>query len=186
MIQDVKLDVLYPYPPERVWQALTNRRALAAWMMDNDFEPRLGHKFRFQPVSLPGLATSIHCEVIELDEPHRLVYTWKDSPTRSPSLVIWTLTAVDGGTRLQLKHHQLSYTMAVGSMPGEAIGHRDRRIEMVMQRSGEFGRSSYGHSAQLASAIEYDALNQALLHPYLSGNWNDHLQKLSNVLLQAQ
>ncbi len=52
MIPAVKMDVFYPYPPERVWQVLTNRRALAAWLMENDFEPRVGHKFQFQKLPL--------------------------------------------------------------------------------------------------------------------------------------
>jgi len=42
--------------------------------MENDFEPFLGHKFRFQSNSHSELKTTIHCEVVELDEPKRLVY----------------------------------------------------------------------------------------------------------------
>ena len=60
--------VFYPHPPERVWRAITDRRALAAWLMDNDFEPRLGHKFQFFAQSLPGLKPTINCQVIELVE----------------------------------------------------------------------------------------------------------------------
>jgi len=40
MNQTVTLEVFYPHSPERVWQALIDRRALAAWMMDNDFLSR--------------------------------------------------------------------------------------------------------------------------------------------------
>jgi uncharacterized protein YndB with AHSA1/START domain len=110
MSQAVDLEVFYPYPPERVWQVLTDRRALADWMMENDFEPKLGHKFRFCSQPLPGLTTTIQCEVVELEEPIRLVYTWRESSTAQSSLVIWTLTTVAGGTQLRLKHHQYSYT----------------------------------------------------------------------------
>ena len=103
MTQNVKIKVFYPHPPERVWQVLTNRRALAAWLMDNDFEPRLGHRFQFESESLPGLKTTIHCQVIALDEPKRLVYTWQDL-SHPPSIVTWTLEAVAGGTQLRLEH----------------------------------------------------------------------------------
>lgn len=116
MSQPVHLEVFYPYPPERVWQVLTDRRALADWMMENDFEPKLGHKFRFYSQPLPGFKTTIQCEVVELEEPTRLVYTWQESPTAEPSLVVWTLTTVAGGTQLRLKHHQYSYTTAVASL----------------------------------------------------------------------
>ena len=51
MLRDLKLNVFYPYSPERVWQVITNRNALAAWLMDNDFEPRVGLETRMlEPV----------------------------------------------------------------------------------------------------------------------------------------
>ena len=38
MKEQVKLNVFYPYPAKKVWQALTDSRILSIWMMDNDFE----------------------------------------------------------------------------------------------------------------------------------------------------
>ena len=107
----LKMEVFYAYPPERVWQVLTNPQALATWLMENDFEPRIGHKFRFQQPQFEetGLSGSIECEVIEIDEPKRLSYTWQDKLMQQPSIVTWTLTPVDGGTQLQLKHQVLQY-----------------------------------------------------------------------------
>ena len=117
MKERVKLSVFYPYPPEKVWQALTDSRILSAWMMKNDFEPRLGHRFKFESESLPGIKTIIHCEVVELEKPKRLVYTWQDKATSEPSLVIWTLTPVEDGTQLQLKHQQAGYATTL--VPGK-------------------------------------------------------------------
>ena len=111
MNERVKLNVFYPYPVEKVWHAITDRRILNAWMMDNDFEPHLGHKFQFKSETLPGIKTVIQCEVVELNKPKRLAYTWQDGITSEPTLVIWTLTAVEGGTRLQLKHLPTGYAM---------------------------------------------------------------------------
>ena len=104
MLRDLKLNVFYPYSPERVWQVITNRNALAAWLMDNDFEPRVGHKFQFQPQPQQGFEGTIHCEVIELDEPRSLSYTWRGAFMGKPTIVTWTLLPVDGGTQLQLEH----------------------------------------------------------------------------------
>ncbi|MEH2048103.1 SRPBCC family protein [Nostoc sp.] len=87
----LNMEVFYPYPPQRVWQVLTNRQALAVWLMENDFEPRLGHKFRFVHSTLPGLEGDIDCQVIELDEPRRLAFTWQDSMMCQPSVVTWTI-----------------------------------------------------------------------------------------------
>src|SRR5690349_15412164 len=36
---DIDLSASYPFPPERVWAALTSSEALATWLMPNDFAP---------------------------------------------------------------------------------------------------------------------------------------------------
>ena len=93
MLPRVKTEIFYPYPPQQVWQVLTNRQASAAWLMDNDFEPRIGDKFQLRTNSLPGLDEIIYCQVLELDEPKRLAYTWHDSLIGKQSIVTWTLEA---------------------------------------------------------------------------------------------
>jgi uncharacterized protein YndB with AHSA1/START domain len=40
--------VTYPHPPEKVWRALTDPQAIAQWLMKNNFEARVGHKFQFR------------------------------------------------------------------------------------------------------------------------------------------
>jgi DNA-binding transcriptional ArsR family regulator len=37
----------YPHPIEKVWAATTDPAALAVWLMTNDFELRVGKRFRF-------------------------------------------------------------------------------------------------------------------------------------------
>jgi uncharacterized protein YndB with AHSA1/START domain len=115
MKQDVTLEVFYPHSPDRVWQALTDRRALTAWMMENDFEPRLGHKFQFRNPVLPGFDIFIRCEVIEIEPPKRLAYRWQDPQTHNSTIVRWKLTPVTGGTELQLQHDRVINTMAIDS-----------------------------------------------------------------------
>jgi uncharacterized protein YndB with AHSA1/START domain len=39
-------EVRFPYPPERVWRALTDHAELSAWLMPNDFTPEEGARFR--------------------------------------------------------------------------------------------------------------------------------------------
>ena len=104
MLATLNKEVFYPHPPEKVWLLLTNSRILAKWLMENDFEPRVGCKFCFYSQSLPGIDTNIRCEVIEINEPNRLVYTWQDCMMSQPSIVTWTLKAVEGGTQLRLQH----------------------------------------------------------------------------------
>ncbi len=34
-----------PYPPEKIWRALTQPHLIAEWLMKADFKPALGHRF---------------------------------------------------------------------------------------------------------------------------------------------
>ncbi|MEM8809631.1 MAG: SRPBCC domain-containing protein [Cyanobacteria bacterium P01_G01_bin.38] len=108
MTSTLVFNARYPHSPERVWQALTHPHALAAWLMENNFEACVGHRFQFKEPSLPGLETVIDCEVIALEPPTRLVYTWQANGMSVPSVVTWMLMPVDGGTQLQLCHSGLT------------------------------------------------------------------------------
>jgi uncharacterized protein YndB with AHSA1/START domain len=166
----LNMEVFYAYPPQRVWQVITNRQALAAWLMENDFEPRIGHKFRFQHSTLPGIDGSIDCEVIELDEPNRLSYTWQDKLMHQPSIVTWTLTPVDGGTRLQLKHQILQH---------EAI-----KLEQP-QHSIETWQSQFTHKSNTVTQTipvgRYELLNSVIIDSFFNNGWN---YKLNQILPQ--
>lgn len=37
-----------PYPPEKVWRALTQPRLIEEWLMKNDFKPEVGHCFNLR------------------------------------------------------------------------------------------------------------------------------------------
>jgi uncharacterized protein YndB with AHSA1/START domain len=107
MRREVRLEVIYPHAPERVWKALTDRKALAKWLMPNNFLPRLGHRFRFVQKGRgrgDSKRKEVQCEVVELDAPRRLAYTWRSDPDSPPELVSWTLEPVEAGTRLRLEH----------------------------------------------------------------------------------
>ena len=60
--------------------------------MDNDFEPRIRHKFQFRTHSLAGIDGIIYCQVL-VDKPKRLAYTWCNSLIGEQSIVTWTLEA---------------------------------------------------------------------------------------------
>ena len=115
MNQDVLLEVFYPHSPKQVWKALTDRRALSAWMMDNNFEARLGHQFQFQSRSLLGQKLTIYCEILEIEAPKRLVYSWKESLASQSSRVTWILTPVEGGTQVRLHHSSKLVTSVFGA-----------------------------------------------------------------------
>ncbi len=188
----LNMEVFYPYPPQRIWQVLTNHRALAAWLMENDFEPRVGHKFQFQHSTLPGLGGSIDCEVIELDEPRRLSYTWQDGMMCQPSIVTWTLKPVDGGTRLQLEHKGLSHEF-VETLDATSL-HERMRLSQPWQSQFKYESTVATQKLALPSTTvfqsrpvgRYEALDSAILSSFLNGGWDYRLnEQLSQVLAEV-
>ncbi|MDV2990915.1 MAG: hypothetical protein N4J56_000569 [Chroococcidiopsis sp. SAG 2025] len=199
MLRGLKTKVFYPYSPQQVWRGLTERRSLAAWLMENDFEPQIGHKFQFRTHSLPGLDGVIRCEVREIDAPKRLSYTWQDSYMSQPSIVIWTLTPVDGGTQLQLEHRELSY--ATPQLQEVRICNQRSRSPLTPLNKGgldvPFSRG-LGDLNAVPQAVEaiapsctfssthigvFQISASVIFHSVLNGAWNDKLDRqLPNVL----
>jgi uncharacterized protein YndB with AHSA1/START domain len=181
MNQKMELETFYPHPLERVWQALTDRRALSIWMMDNDFEACLGHQFQFQSCPLPGLKVTIYCQVLEVEAPKRLVYSWKEHPSDTASRVIWTLCPVEGGTQVRLQHRASSSV----SIPvfGQPIPNRSMRREIDSQLTS---MTAIGHPFQTASPTSTDCLHRYSEFLNYQINWHYWLQqKLPGVLTMS-
>ena len=106
MKADIDATVSYPYPVNRVWEALTSSDALAAWLMPNDFKPVAGHRFTFRTKPRPGFDGIVRCEVLELDPPRRMVWAWAGG--NIDTTVTFTLEETAGaGTRLRM--HQVGF-----------------------------------------------------------------------------
>jgi len=101
MKRDLKFTRVYPHPPELVWQALTDSAALGEWLMENDFEPHVGHRFQFHTEPAPGFDGVVNCQVLAVDEPRRLSYSWRGGPI--DTILTFTLESVPEGTRLHVE-----------------------------------------------------------------------------------
>ena len=93
----------FPFPPERLWRALTQPHLIEAWLMKNDFAPVIGHRFNLRG-EWGGV---LDCEVLAV-EPHRtLAYRWdftnEDAAYDLRSVVTFTLTPTDAGTHLRME-----------------------------------------------------------------------------------
>lgn len=84
------------HPPEKVWRALTEGPLLAQWLLPNDFQPVVGHKFTFRGEPKPGWDGVIPSEVLAVEPITRLVYRWYEWE------VALTLTPTPTGTLLRL------------------------------------------------------------------------------------
>ncbi len=85
-----------PYPPEKIWRALTQPHLLEAWLMKNDFAPVSGRRF-----DLTGSWGAVNCQVLEVEPYSALSYTWEAMGLES--VVAWTLTPSGAGTRLRME-----------------------------------------------------------------------------------
>jgi uncharacterized protein YndB with AHSA1/START domain len=102
MPRDLRFEAVYPHPIEKLWRAITDPKAISQWLMENDFEPRLGHKFMFRSKPQPGWDGKAHCEVIEFEPLRRLANTWRGGPIDTVLRI--KLEPVAEGTRLVLEH----------------------------------------------------------------------------------
>ncbi|MBO9576981.1 MAG: SRPBCC domain-containing protein [Sphingobium sp.] len=84
-----------PFPPEKIWRALTQPWLIEEWLMKNDFTPAVGHDF-----NLRGDWGSVACTVLEVEEHKTLAYTWDAMGLEST--VTWTLTPTATGTHLSM------------------------------------------------------------------------------------
>ena len=74
----------YPHPPEKVWRALTDPALIPLWTSTGaggrleGFVPAAGTNFRFVAKPKPGWNGVVDCEVLEVDAPRLLRYSWAD------------------------------------------------------------------------------------------------------------
>ena len=85
-----------PYPPEKIWRALTQPHLIEEWLMKNDFKPVVDHRF-----SLSADWGSVDCQVVTVEPNKTLSYTW--GAYGLESVVTWTLTPTSTGTYLRME-----------------------------------------------------------------------------------
>jgi uncharacterized protein YndB with AHSA1/START domain len=129
---EVALDEFLPYPPERVWQALTDRVTISAWLMaTGDFRPEVGAQFRLQTEHLSPTGW-IEAEVLELDPPRRMVWAWSSNDGNPASRVTFELEPESSGTRLRLTHEG-EIEPAIGAILADGW---PSRIELLAEVTG--------------------------------------------------
>lgn len=114
MHRDIVLKWFYPNSPEEVWECLTDPELIGQWLMKNDFQPVLGHKFQFRSKPKPAFKWDgiVYCEVTELVPNRRLSYTWEGGQDGKEgnldTVVTWILQPKNNGTELILEHRGFS------------------------------------------------------------------------------
>lgn len=90
-----------PFPPEKIWRALTEGALIKEWMLENDFKPVIGHRFKFRAPPMPQWDGVIHSEILAIEPNRKLSYSWGSLGLET--VVVWTLVATSGGTLLRME-----------------------------------------------------------------------------------
>lgn len=104
--RSVVIEKEMPYPPEKIWRALTEGALVKEWLMDNDFQPVAGHRFTFRSTPVPNWNGIIDCEVMVVEPNKKLSYSW--GAFGLGTVVVFTLAAANGGTLLRMEHSGFS------------------------------------------------------------------------------
>jgi uncharacterized protein YndB with AHSA1/START domain len=109
MQKEIKHTWCFSQSQEEVWEYLTKPELLSQWLMKNDFQPVVGHKFQFIGDCDDRGNTAAYCEVLEVKPYSRISYSWQTNSLYDgkpfDSTVVWTLIPKDNGTELQLVHN---------------------------------------------------------------------------------
>ena len=104
----VTREVVIDASPETVWEFLVDPEKIRRWKgVSVSFDARIGGDYRIEVLSR-NIAAG---EVVELDPPRRLAYTWgwegNDAVPPGSTTVVYELVPEGTGTRLRLTHRDL-------------------------------------------------------------------------------
>jgi uncharacterized protein YndB with AHSA1/START domain len=85
-----------PFPPEKIWRALTQPHLIEEWLMRSDFKPAVDHRFSFR-----ADWGAVDCRVLAVEANKMLSYTWAAYGLQS--VVTFTLSPTSTGTRLRME-----------------------------------------------------------------------------------
>ncbi len=131
--KDIVVDEVVPHTADVVWKAITDKNLIGRWLMaPQGFAPVVGTRFTYQ--TTPGGAWDgvIHCEVLVVELNRRLVYAWKGGHPDNvegygaplDTVVSFTLTPSEAGTRVQLVHSGFVVPRNAGALENMGKGWR--------------------------------------------------------------
>ena len=112
-IHQIVVDEVFPHAPEVLWKTLTTPALMGRWlkMQPIGFEAVEGKRFTYQTSPAGEWDGVIRCEVLDVVPNERLAYAWQGGHeenvgygSRLDTVVTFTLSRVDSGTRVRLVH----------------------------------------------------------------------------------
>lgn len=98
---------VFKHSIDKVWNAITKAEEISTWFIPADFKAETGYKYTFTSPPNDKGCTVINGEVKSAN-PYTLIYTWVVADTKVETTVSWALEAIEGATKLVLKHSGIS------------------------------------------------------------------------------
>ncbi|RZL42441.1 MAG: SRPBCC domain-containing protein [Pedobacter sp.] len=106
----------YNVSADKVWSAITNIDEMRDWYFQlEDFKPKVGFKFDFLGGPEDGKQYLHLCEVTEVVEGKKIVYTWRYDNYPGNSSVCWEILDKEDKTFLKLTHSGLETFAELGT-----------------------------------------------------------------------
>lgn len=111
--RSLHFDRVFPYPPEKVWSALTEPDRLAQWFTTADVDAREGGSVSFD-FGEHGVCSG---RITAYEPPKVLEYEWV-FPDGPRSVVRWELRGESGATQVSIAHTLMPPDSATGYAAG--------------------------------------------------------------------
>jgi uncharacterized protein YndB with AHSA1/START domain len=109
-VAEIRIVRDYPHPVDTVWRALTDPVLVPRWTATGaggrpvGFAAEAGTRFQYVGKPKPGWDGVVDCEVLEVDVPRLLRFSWTDHAGGPTTDVAFRLQATAHGTRLTYEH----------------------------------------------------------------------------------
>jgi uncharacterized protein YndB with AHSA1/START domain len=126
----------YPHSPGKVWRAVTDPALIPLWTATGaggrteGFATVVGTRFQFIGKPKPGWNGVVDCEVLEVDEPSLLRWSWTDTSSGDTTEVVYRIEPHEGGTRFSYEH--TGFTGVSGFFMAQLLG----RVRRTMLDKG--------------------------------------------------
>ena len=134
-MSDIHIVRDYPHPVAKVWRAVTDPALVPLWTATGaggrpeGFAPVVGTKFRLVAKPKPGWRGIVDCEVLEVNEPSLLRWSWIGDEGGDVTEVTYRLEPHAGGTRFTYEH--TGFTGVGGVFMAKLLGHVRRKMLTV-------------------------------------------------------